>query len=111
MRPTINLKLPQAIVLFLNGRIVRVDPLTGQNLWLTRVPGRFAPGYSTISIDGDMVLVGTNGHLIALDIEDGRELWVNELKGLGYGLVNVVTDRGTIDNGAVVAAECASSSS
>lgn len=97
MRPTINLKIPQHIVLFLNGNVVRVDPLTGQPLWITKQPKGIHARFATVLIDGDMVLVGANGHIFALDIEDGRILWLNELKGMGYGLVTVATGQG--DNG------------
>lgn len=93
MRPTINLRAPEQIVLFLNGNVVRVDPLTGQVLWLTKQPKGIHARFATIVIDGDMVLVGANGHIFALDIEDGRILWLNELKGMGYGLVTVTTGR------------------
>ncbi|MBE7490678.1 MAG: PQQ-binding-like beta-propeller repeat protein [Planctomycetes bacterium] len=91
MRLTMNLKTPEHIVLFLNGNVVRVDPLTGQVLWVTRQPKGIHARFATIVIDGDMVLVGANGHIFALDIEDGRVLWLNELKGMGYGLVTVAT--------------------
>lgn len=100
MRPTINLKIPQHIVLFLNGNVVRVDPLTGQPIWVTKQPKGIHARFATILIDGDMVLVGANGHIFALDIEDGRVLWLNELKGMGYGLVTVAT--GLPDSGGQV---------
>ncbi|MBX3473960.1 MAG: PQQ-binding-like beta-propeller repeat protein [Planctomycetes bacterium] len=91
MRPTINLRAPHTIVMFLNGNVVRVDPLTGQVMWVTRQPKGVNCRIATIVIDGDMVLVGANGHIFALDVEDGRILWVNELKGMGYGLVTIAT--------------------
>lgn len=91
MRPTINLRIPELVVLFLNGNVVRVDPLTGQTLWVTPQPKGIHARFATIVIEGDMVLVGANGHIFALDVQDGRILWLNELKGMGYGLVSVAT--------------------
>jgi len=98
MRPTINLTMPQHIVLFLNGNVVRIDPLTGQVVWATKQPKGIHGRFATILIDGDVVLVGTNGHLFALDVEDGRILWLNELKGMGFGLVSVATGNGQGSN-------------
>ena len=71
-----------------NGFVSRIDPASGEELWRTPLlPGLLSKtAYVDVSVllRGDVVFAGACGHLLCLALDDGRILWKNELKGMGY---------------------------
>jgi outer membrane protein assembly factor BamB len=76
------------LVIGSNGFVSRIDSATGAELWRTPLlPGLLTKtAYVDVSVllRGDVVFAGAHGHLFGLALEDGRILWKNELKGMGY---------------------------
>lgn len=102
-RPRSDLRKPKHLAVLVGHTVVALEPLTGDEIWRTRLPGVFGGAVGTLLIDGDLVFAGSQGRLHCLSVEDGRVLWTAELKGLGWGMVSIATD-GT---NAVMAAQTA----
>lgn len=61
--------------------LFRIDYWTGQTLWSQRTRGS---GRATILVEPDLIVVGKGGYINAFD-HFGRPLWLQELKGRGWG--------------------------
>lgn len=58
------------------GGIVAVDPRTNRVKWKKRMPYSLAHGNGILTTASDLLFIGQpDGHFLALDAEDGRELW------------------------------------
>lgn len=73
--------------------VVAVDKTTGATLWATKLKGGLTSGerFVTLMVDGDHVYAHTYGELFCLDADTGAVLWRNELDGLGYDIVSIVS--------------------
>jgi outer membrane protein assembly factor BamB len=49
-----------------------------------------------VLVEGDQIFASTSGELFCLHRFDGEILWNNRLKGLGHGLVTIVTETGSL---------------
>jgi outer membrane protein assembly factor BamB len=73
----------------MNGHVTAIHKKAGLQAWRTRLRGS---GFVTLLVDGDLILAHNCGFLFALDTVTGRELWQNDLPGLGYGLGMLAVD-------------------
>ncbi|MEM6489901.1 MAG: PQQ-binding-like beta-propeller repeat protein [Pseudomonadota bacterium] len=73
------------------GRVVALDPATGDTVWQTRLEGgRFGHlknAHMSIVEHGDALIVGANGYVLCLDTRDGRERWRHDIEGAGQDWV------------------------
>jgi outer membrane protein assembly factor BamB len=76
------------IYLGIKGQVLCLEKDTGREIW--RTPVRRGVLVNVV-VDGDFVLVYSNGHLFSLDSESGRILWENKLPGLGHGYAIIAT--------------------
>jgi outer membrane protein assembly factor BamB len=86
----------EPLIIGSNGFVAAIDPATGQECWRTGLPlgmmgGTAACDVSVLVSDG-RVLAGARGHLFGLAIEDGKILWQNDLKGMGYNDVSMAME-------------------
>ena len=51
-------------------------------------------GYTTVLLDGDRLIVSTNGYLFCLDPLTGRSIGEQPLKGFGTGVTSLASIRG-----------------
>ncbi len=51
-------------------------------------------GYTTLLLDGDRLIVSTDGYLYCLDPLTGTIRWRNPLSGYGVGVTTMVSSRG-----------------
>ena len=84
--------MEQNLYIGCNGQVSAIDPQTGEELWRTKLkPGVIsATNYEDVSVivrDG-VIYAGCNGHLFALS-PDGRILWHNPLKGIGFNDISM----------------------
>ena len=107
MRMRIDMKLPEAIVIYVGGHVHAVDPMSGNTLWSTRLPKTYKQSIGTVLLEGDVVLAGVGGRLYCLDIYDGRLIWMNEMPGMGLGMVAVATPSNSADGSAQSAQQAA----
>lgn len=90
--PRSEMRHPGRLAVLVGNSVVALEPMTGDEIWRTKLPGVFGGYIGTLLIDGDVVYAGSQGRLHCLRLEDGRLLWSAELKGLGWGLVAIATD-------------------
>ncbi|NOS72223.1 MAG: PQQ-binding-like beta-propeller repeat protein [Verrucomicrobia bacterium] len=78
----------EPLIIGSNGYVSRIDVVTGQELWRTKLLSGLLGGSSctdvSVLLREQFVFAGTHGHLFCLDLATGKILWKNELKGMGY---------------------------
>ena len=72
----------QLIFVGLNGYVVALHRDSGVIVWSNDELKR---GYVTLLLDGDRLIVSTNGYIYCLDPGTGKVRWHNPLKGYGSG--------------------------
>lgn len=78
-----------------NGKIGVIDPGTGKTIkeiilnekWLKN-----GNGFVNMIKKNDFIYAHTYGRLYCIDINSGKIIWSNELKGLGYDLATMISD-------------------
>jgi outer membrane protein assembly factor BamB len=73
------------------GWALAVHRETGQIVWSN---DQMKSGYTTLLLDGDRLIVSTNGYLYCLDPLSGRILWQNPLTGYRVGVTTLASVRG-----------------
>lgn len=77
-----------AIYVGIAGAVLALDRNDGAEIWRVGLKGSDFVG---VVLDGDKILAATRGESFCLDAATGRILWHNELRGLGFGLLTLVT--------------------
>ncbi len=80
--------LDQLIFAGLNGYALALNRDTGEIVWSN---SEMKSGYVTLLLDGDRLIVSTNGYMYCLDPLTGRTLWHNPLRGYGSGAPTSIT--------------------
>ncbi len=65
-----------------------LDRATGAEIWRVELKGS---DFVNVVLDGDRVLASTKGELFCVDATTGKIMWNAELRGLGRGLMTVVS--------------------
>jgi len=66
----------------LNGYALALDRDNGDIVWSNN---ELRSGYTTLLLDGDRLIVSTNGYIFCLNPLTGETLWHNPLRGYGSG--------------------------
>ena len=77
-------------------------------LWTTELPGILGDRFVTVTCDDTRVYAFTRGQMHCLDLNTGRLLWSNELKGFGYGIATLCIPGTTNDAAPAVQTKIAS---
>ena len=74
-----------------NGYVSAIGTSDGDELWRTKLREGFFGGSGgcdvSVLIEGDKIFAGCAGRIYALRASDGKILWDNDLKGMGYNQV------------------------
>jgi outer membrane protein assembly factor BamB len=73
----------------IQGTVLAPDRANGTEVWRTYLKGS---DFVNVVVDGDQILASSSGELFCLNRLDGQILWNNRLKGLGHGLLTIVTE-------------------
>lgn len=85
-----------------NSRVFALDRDTGEIVWLWKSPyGRAA--HVAILLDGDRVIASVSGYTYCLDAVDGAQLWMNPMKGFGFGTAGLASIYGNSGSAAAAA--------
>ena len=76
------------IYIGIQGTVLALDRSNGSELWRNHLKGS---DFVNVILDRDEIFASTGGELFCLRQFDSRTLWNNRLKGLGHGLVTMVT--------------------
>src|SRR6476620_934559 len=79
------------LIIGCNGFVAAVLTNSGEELWRTKLRDGILGGSRgsdvSVLIDDNQVYAGCFGRIYALDLNDGKVLWSNELKGMGFNEV------------------------
>ena len=91
---------PQILIFVgIKNSVVALDEHTGAEVWRAELR---SSDFVTVLWDGEALFAANSGEVWRLDPTHGHVLWHNELKGMGRGLVSLVSARvasGTNDAG------------
>jgi outer membrane protein assembly factor BamB len=77
------------VVIGIKGTVLALDRATGGEVWRAKLKGS---GFTNVVREGGALLAATHGELFCLDPHDGRILWHNPLRGMGFGIVSFASD-------------------
>src|SRR6185312_17108311 len=77
-----SMTIDQLIFVGLNGYAVALHRDSGKIIWSN---DKMHSGYVTFLLDGDRLIVSTNGYIYCLDPLTGQTLWHNPMSGYGMG--------------------------
>ena len=84
--------IEQLIFVGFNGKAMALDRDTGEIVWTYN---QMKGGNVTFLLDGDRLIVSTNGYIYCLDPLTGQILWHNPMKGYGMGITSLASVRGS----------------
>jgi outer membrane protein assembly factor BamB len=84
----------QLIFIGLRGYVLALERDAGTVVWCN---DQLKSGYTTILLDGDRLIVSTNGYIYCLNPLNGEILWSNPLTGYGCGVTHMVSCRAQVD--------------
>jgi len=90
------------------GKIAVIDAGTGRTIKeITPNPSMLKSGSGFVNMikNGGFLYAHTYGRLYCIDINSGKILWSNELKGLGYDLATMISDDDNNSKGNMVASK------
>jgi hypothetical protein len=74
--------IDELVFVGLNGYALALNRDTGEIVWYN---DQMKSGYVTLLLDGDRLIVSTNGYIYCLDPLNGQIQWNNPLSGYGSG--------------------------
>jgi hypothetical protein len=80
--------IDQLVFVGLNGCALALDRDTGEIVWSNK---EMKGGWVTLLLDGDRLIVSTNGYMYCLDPLTGKTMWHNPLKGYGMAGPTAIT--------------------
>jgi outer membrane protein assembly factor BamB len=83
--------IDRLIFVGLRGYVLALERDTGEIVWCN---DKLKSGFTTLLLDGDRLIVSTNGYMYCLDPLSGDILWHNPLRGYGTGVTDLASVRG-----------------
>ena len=77
----------QLLYVGFNKRVAALDRHTGEIVWQWTAPD--GSGFVSLLLDRDRLFVAVNGYTYGLDPITGAQLWINRMKGFGYGTTSL----------------------
>lgn len=77
----------------IKGHVIALDRATGTEIWRTKLSGvrMKTSDFVYLSLDGDQLYATLSGEIFCLDVASGEVRWHEQLRGLGTGLVSIVS--------------------
>ncbi len=101
--PDSDLTVDDLVFVGFNSRIAALNRTTGELVWDWKSPN--GSGFVAMLLEGDQLVVSVSGYTYAIDPATGNTLWVNLLKGFGYGIPCLVSVSGSTLSHSAAAAE------
>ena len=84
--------IDQLVFVGLQSYALALDRDTGEIVWYTNLK---MAGHITLLLDGDRLIVSTNGYIYCLDPLTGHIRWNNSLRGYGMGETSLASRNAT----------------
>ena len=92
--------IDQLVFIGLKGYVLALHRDSGEIVWSN---DQLKSGYVTLLLDGDQLIVSTNGYIYCLDPGTGKIRWHNPLKGYGSGApTSLISTRGQSSQQALI---------
>ncbi len=78
------MELESLLFVAFNKRVAALDRRNGEILWEWKAPK--GAGFVSLLLDRDLLFAAVQGYTYALDPSTGNEMWVNPMKGFGFGI-------------------------
>lgn len=85
-------QLEDLIFVAFNGRVLAVDRYDGSIIWRFKLAK--GSGFVATLLDGDRLIVSSQGYTFALDPWRGTQIWYQEFSGEGMGIPSLASVRG-----------------
>ncbi len=82
-----------------NRRVAALNRTTGSLVWQWHAPQGSL--YTTLLLDGDVLVVSVDGYMYGLNPFSGDLLWSNPMSGFGTGVASLVSANGAASNSSV----------
>lgn len=100
--PAVERSIGDLVYTGFNSRVIALDRDTGDIVWFWKSPQGTA-SHVSILLDGDRIIASVSGYTYCLDAVDGRRIWMNPLKGFGYGTAGLASIYGNSGSAAAAA--------
>ena len=78
----------QILLVGVKGAVLAFHRETGEHLWATELKSS-SSDFVVLASDETRVFAHTGGELFCLELQTGRKLWHDGLKGFGYGIASL----------------------
>ena len=83
-----QLTVDDLVIIGIKGTVLALDRFSGVEVWRQKLKGC---DFTNLTRDGNMIFAAAAGELSCIDATNGQVLWVNPLKGMGFGIVTIAT--------------------
>jgi outer membrane protein assembly factor BamB len=87
-----NMDTSEILFVGLKEHVVALSKHDGREIWKTKLISGFkvaGESFVSVLVAGDRVYAHTRGNLFCLDALNGKQLWTNDLAGLGYDIATL----------------------
>ena len=93
------MKMKDLVFIGFNARVAALDQRTGEIVWQWKAPK--GSGYVSLLLDGTHLFAAIRGYTYCLDAATGQQLWLNPMKGFGFGVTSLVSTQGSSQQSAL----------
>ncbi|KAG2175105.1 hypothetical protein INT44_007583 [Umbelopsis vinacea] len=89
---TANHNRHDLLIVSTHGHIYCLQKKTGSRIWRQDFPSKYTGGLISLFInDADQLIVAAQGKTCAMDLFTGTHRWTNDMEGMGYHEISVVS--------------------
>ena len=93
------MKMKDLVFIGFNARVAALDQRTGDIVWQWKASK--GSGYVSLLLDGTNLFAAIKGYTHCLDAATGQQLWLNPMKGFGFGVTSLVSTQGSSQQSAL----------
>lgn len=85
--------VPDLLIVGTQGYLLTIAQATGEPVWEYKFPKPLwlSAGFVNLLVDGKLLFAHCHGNVFCFDLYQGRPLWHDELKGVGFGTATLAT--------------------
>jgi len=87
------MKMKDLVFVGFNAQVAALDQQTGEIVWQWQAAS--GSGFVSLLLDGTNLFAAIQGYTYCLDARTGQQLWLNPMKGFGFGVTSLVSTQGS----------------